>query len=87
MIDPNPTPKTNDLELLPFQTGFVRFAQLAARGGAGDIPIVPIGLQYERGSRWRVTIRFGSVISSSGDVEFICAGVEERVRVLSGLPT
>jgi len=84
-VDPNPTPKSDDSELLPFQSGFVRFAQMAERGGAGNVPIVPVGLEYERGPRWRVTIRFGPAVPSAGKVEVIRAGVEDRVRALSGL--
>lgn len=87
-IDPSFTPKTGD-EFLPFQPGFVRYAQIARRSGTSPVPIVPAGFVYERNpdsDRWRITLRFGPAIlagdasSASGTVQ----SVEQAVRKLSG---
>ena len=59
-IDPHPTPKTRDDEILPFQFGFVRIARDAHDSG---IPLctIPLGFHYEQmDERWRVTMRFGA---------------------------
>lgn len=85
-IDPNETPKTRDDELLPFQTGFVRFAQIAERTRGLNVPIVPAGLVYERGPKWKLTVRYGPAVpGSSGDVETLRLLVESKVAELSGL--
>ena len=57
-IDPGYTPKTRDDEVLPFQPGFLRLAALAERDGRGHVPIVPAGLEYSRGDRLAITVRF-----------------------------
>ena len=85
-VDPNPTPKRSDDELLPFQPGVVRIAQIAERGGVGRVPIVPVGLSYERGPRWRLTVRYGPPLAATGDPATLSAELERRVRELSGLP-
>lgn len=86
-IDPSFTPKSGD-ELLPFQPGFVRYAQIAERSGAGPVPIVPAGFVYQRApesGRWRIILRFGQAVrpdgavSEAGTVE----AVERAVRELS----
>jgi 1-acyl-sn-glycerol-3-phosphate acyltransferase len=86
-IDPSFTPKTGDDAFLPFQPGFVRFAALAERDGITRVPIVPVGLEYQRGDRWRVTVRFGLPVTRLLEVDVrdqVCA-IEEEVRRLSGL--
>jgi 1-acyl-sn-glycerol-3-phosphate acyltransferase len=86
-IDPGFTPKTGDDAFLPFQPGFVRFAALAERDGITRVPIVPVGLEYQRGDRWRVTVRFGLPVTRLFDVDVrdqVCA-IEEEVRRLSSL--
>ena len=86
-IDPGYTPKQGDDDVLPFQPGFARLAALAARRGI-EAPIVPAGLEYARGERWRVALRFGEprMTSSAADVPGVIADVECEVRRLSGLP-
>lgn len=65
---------------LPFATGFRTIAGLAQRGGASDVAIVPVGFRYEpRGTRWRVTARFGPPLAASSGA----AAVERAVRELS----
>ena len=64
-IDPHPTPKTHDDEILPFQPGFVRIAREAQDSG---IPLctIPLGFHYEQvegvgryDALWRVVgVRF-----------------------------
>jgi putative membrane protein len=82
-IDPNPTPKQSDDEILPFRDGFVRFARMAERSGVPSVPIVPAGLRYERGSHWRLTIRYGPAIAVSDDLQAVRGQVEAQVRLLS----
>ncbi|MCC6790796.1 MAG: 1-acyl-sn-glycerol-3-phosphate acyltransferase [Thermomicrobiales bacterium] len=83
-IDPNPTPKQSDDEILPFRDGFARFARMAERSGVPSVPIVPAGLRYERGPRWRLTIRYGPAVTVSDDIQAIRDRVEAQVRLLSG---
>jgi 1-acyl-sn-glycerol-3-phosphate acyltransferase len=87
-IDPGFTPKTDDDAFLPFQPGFLRFAALAERDGFARVPIVPVGLEYQRGDRWRVTVRFGLPVTCVSDVDIRdqVTAIEEEVRRLSGLP-
>jgi 1-acyl-sn-glycerol-3-phosphate acyltransferase len=86
-IDPSFTPKTGDDAFLSFQPGFVRFAALAERDGITRVPIVPVGLEYQRGNRWRVTVRFGLPVTRLPDVDIgdQVTAIEEEVRRLSGL--
>ena len=87
-IDPSYTPKTDDAAFLPFRPGFMRFVALAERDGLTHVPIVPVGLEYRRGDRWRLTIRFGQPIAfaSDGDYAGQVLAIEEQVRRLSGSP-
>jgi putative membrane protein len=86
-IDPGYTPKQADDAVLPFQPGFARLAALAAARGL-QVPIVPTGLAYARGERWRVTLRFGEprLVNNRAGAARAIAGVEREVRRLSGLP-
>jgi putative membrane protein len=87
-IDPSFTPKTGDDAFLAFQPGFFHFARLAERDGITRVPIVPVGLQYQRGDRWRVAVRFGQPVAlcPERDVHAQVAAIEQQVRQLSGLP-
>ena len=59
-IDPHPTPKIRDDEILPFQSGFVRIAREAHDAGI-SLCTIPLGFHYEQvDERWRVTMRFGA---------------------------
>jgi 1-acyl-sn-glycerol-3-phosphate acyltransferase len=84
-VDPSYTPKTGDDAFLPFQPGFLRIAALAEQDGVTRVPIVPVGLAYQRGERWRVTVRFGRPITLSPGVSLRdqVATIEEQVRNLS----
>jgi 1-acyl-sn-glycerol-3-phosphate acyltransferase len=87
-IDPNYTPKTRDDEFLPFRPGFLRFAALAERDGRTRVPIIPTGLEYKRGERWELTVRFGSPVSIGTGSSLSEQGkaIERDVRRLSGHP-
>jgi len=85
-IDPIYTPKTMPDEFLPFKPGFVSVARAAERRLAAKLPIVPIGLHYERGRPWIGYITFGKPIYQdrfSTKPEMI-AFIEREVRTLSG---
>ena len=47
-IDPGFTPKVDDGAFLPFEPGFLRFVALAEQDGMTRVPIVPVGLEYQR---------------------------------------
>ncbi len=86
-IDPHYTPKIADDEFLPFQPGFLRFAALAERDGVTHVPIIPVGLEYTRGHRWRVVVRFGEAISFARGAAYEARvnAIEDQVRRLSNI--
>lgn len=86
-VDPGFTPKANDDTFLPFESGFLRFVALAEQDGVTCVPIVPVGFEYQRHGRWRVTVRFGHPARRSPDVASHAqvTAIEEQVRRLSGL--
>jgi 1-acyl-sn-glycerol-3-phosphate acyltransferase len=86
VVDPHPTPQRADGEMLPFQPGTVRFAELAARQLSASIPVVPVGLRYTRGRRWRLDLTFGEplLISPESNLDESLATLEAEVRRLSG---
>jgi putative membrane protein len=86
-VDPGYTPKTGDDAFLPFRPGFLRFVEMAERDGPLHVPIVPAGLEYRRGDRWALTVRFGEPVAldRAGSRADQVHAVEERVRCLSGL--
>ena len=81
-IDPGFTPKADDGAFLPFESGFLRFAALAEQDGITRVPIVPVGLEYQRRDRWRVTVRFGHPVTRLADVDLRnqVSAIEEQVR-------
>ena len=87
VVDPHPTLQRADGEMLPFQPGTVRFAVLAARQLSASIPVVPVGLRYTRGRRWRLDLTFGDplLIGPDSDLDECLATVESEVRRLSGV--
>ena len=90
-VDPGYTPKTDDAAFLPFAPGFARLVALAQRDGRTRVPVVPTGLHYTRGPRWRLTLRYGRPCFLEAGKEreafdrFV-REVEERVRALSAAP-
>lgn len=86
-IDPSFTPKQRD-EFLPFHEGFVRYARLAERAGAGEVPIVPLGFHYEQpepDGKWRIVARYGAPVRlTEGPDPDLVARIESEVRRLSG---
>lgn len=87
VIDPHPTLQRADGEMLPFQPGTVRFAVLAARQMSASIPVVPVGLCYTRGRRWRLDLTFGTplLIGPDSDLDASLTSLESEVRRLSGV--
>jgi 1-acyl-sn-glycerol-3-phosphate acyltransferase len=87
VIDPHPTPQRAEGEMLPFQPGTVRFAELAARKLNRAIPIVPVGLGYTRSRRWHLDLAFGQplLIGPDSDPEESLARLQAEVRRLSGI--
>jgi 1-acyl-sn-glycerol-3-phosphate acyltransferase len=85
-VDPGYTPKSDDDAFLPFRLGFLRFVAIAERDGMTQVPIVPAGLEYRRGDRWRLTVRFGSptALDPKRDHAEQVLAIEEQVRRLSG---
>ncbi len=87
-IEPGERRTRPDDVLLPFAPGFTSIVQLAQRGGAAPVPIVPAGLQYERRcERYAITLRLGEPILLDGSLsrEQAVTWIETRVRLLSGL--
>ena len=87
-VDPGYTPKRDDDAFLPFRPGFLRFVAMAERDGLTRVPIVPVGLEYRRGDRWNLIVRFGPPIMLAPGVaaaEQVLA-IENQVRLLSGVP-
>jgi 1-acyl-sn-glycerol-3-phosphate acyltransferase len=86
-VDPSVTPKTDEDAFLPFESGFLRFVELAEQDGITCVPIVPVGFEYQRHDRWRVTVRFGLPVKRSREVASHAqvVAIEARVRRLSGL--
>lgn len=87
VIDPHPTPQRADGEMLPFQPGTVRFAELAARQLDRAIPVVPVGLRYTRSRRWQLDLAFGEplLIGPDNDLDESLATLQSEVRRLSGI--
>ncbi len=85
-IDPTWTPKTHDDELLPFQPGVVRIARRAVQQGT-EVPIVPVGLEYHPGDRWKLDLRFGEprMLAAKDHDDVMLADLERAVAELSGL--
>ncbi len=83
-VDPAYTPKTGD-EFLPFEPGFARLVALAQRASGPRVPIVPAGLAYARGPRWKLTLRYGPPLyldQTTNRFAFV-REVEAWVKILS----
>jgi 1-acyl-sn-glycerol-3-phosphate acyltransferase len=83
-VDPAATPKPDLDAWLHFRPGVVRLATLAAMNGM-RVPIIPAGLAYEKGDRWRVALRFGAPVFVDGRAGETAAlqEIEDQVRRLS----
>jgi putative membrane protein len=86
-IDPHYTPKTRDEELLPFKAGFLSIAVAAEKRYGAKIPLIPVGLRYERGSKWTAHVAFGGAVGKSSLTcrETLLKNVEREVARLSGI--
>jgi len=84
-VDPGYTPKTGDDSFLPFDPGFIHVIERAQRRGGRPVAVVPTGLRYERGDRWRVTLRFGApqYLDNTTDRAAFVMEIERSVRRLS----
>lgn len=88
-VDPTFTPKQGEA-FLTFEPGFLRYATIAERSGAGSVAIVPVGFAYERthAGRWKIDVRFGAARfpkqgAKSGD---LAVAIEADVIRLSAAP-
>lgn len=86
-VDPVFTPKAGDDDFLPFREGFAKLVRLAQRSIACQVPVIPAGLEYHRGKRYHVTLRFGApqYLDPGHNLAAFAADVETQVRQLSGL--
>ncbi|MEO6888872.1 MAG: carotenoid biosynthesis protein [Ktedonobacteraceae bacterium] len=84
-IDPTYTPKSDAMPFLPFRPGFARLVQMAERGGQVEVAVVPAGLSYTPGKRWRVALRFGPALYrlTFATAEQFIDAIEQQVRTLS----
>jgi putative membrane protein len=85
VVDPTAsgaTPRARDADgMLPFAAGFRTIAAAAWRAGARDVAIVPVGLRYEpRGTRWRITARFGAPLAAGATAATVATAVHELSR-------
>jgi putative membrane protein len=83
-IDPNPTPKTNLHEFLPFRDGVVRIAGMAATCEK-PVVIIPTGFSYRQSDQWEITVRFGMPFVVTGRVRDpgMITAIEQDVHQLS----
>jgi putative membrane protein len=86
-IDPGYTPKLGDNAFLPFQPGVARLASMASTD-RDPVPVIPVGFHYQRGPRWKVTMRFGSpvTIPDRSCEQPKLAELQSRVEALSSVP-
>jgi putative membrane protein len=84
-VDPTFTPKSGLEDWLPFSPIFGRIAARAERSCGRPVPIVPVGLAYEPGDRWRVRLRFGpaTTLGAAGGSVALTRTVETTVAMLS----
>jgi putative membrane protein len=82
-VDPRRTPKRTPNEFLPFRAGFASAVALAGRRLSSRVPVVPVGLAYEPGPRWRVTLRCGAPLYLDGRRAPLVRAVQARVEALS----
>lgn len=74
--------------LLPLRPGLTAIIEWHERRVGGCAPIVPVGLSYQRGERWRVDLRFGAPLTradASDRVDFLQT-LDHQIRHLSRLP-
>ncbi len=86
-IDPGYTPKSGDDTFLPFHPGVVRLASMASTA-RDPVPVIPVGFHYQRGPRWKVTMRFGPPlwIPDRASERAVLADLEQWVASLSVPP-
>lgn len=61
-IDPNYTPKKGADELLSFKPGFAAIVAAAEKKLGEGIPVIPVGIHYERGTKWTAHLNFGRAV-------------------------
>ncbi len=87
-IEPFGVRTRDDDTLLPFAAGFTSIVQLAQRGGAPAVPIVPAGLAYHAAdAKQGVTLRLGEPLFMDGSLprEAVVRAMEAEVARLSGV--
>jgi uncharacterized membrane protein/1-acyl-sn-glycerol-3-phosphate acyltransferase len=85
-IDPNGHKKSAD-EFLPFDSGFTAIVRTAERRSGLQIPLIPVGFNYERdkSGRWDIQLRVGAPVylaHYSSDSSLV-ADLQARVQKLS----
>ena len=86
-IDPNYTPKKTPEDFLSFKTGFAAIAVAAEKRLGDKIPIIPVGLSYQRNHCWIGQINFGRAVFTAdfASRSLLVKSLEEQVVKLSGL--
>jgi putative membrane protein len=87
-IDPEWRTKPDDMTILPFRSGFVRFVCRAERTGAGPVPIIPAGIWAAPPDYRRFILRFGPAhFTRNVAPARLVDEIEHAVRALSLPPT
>jgi 1-acyl-sn-glycerol-3-phosphate acyltransferase len=94
VFDPRPSPREPGAALLHFARGAADLAWHARRRFERAVPIIPVGLAYQRprqrgrSQRWQVSLRFGPplTVDTGQSREEVTRLLEQRVATLSGLP-
>ncbi len=84
-IDPSGSRKVDPAAWLPFESGFLKMAELAERDGRTEVTLVPVGFSYTATAhnRWSIEARVGAPFRHG---ERNMADIEDRVRALSQMP-
>jgi putative membrane protein len=84
-VDPRWSPKTGPDAMLPFRPGCATIWRLATKRAGTAVPVVPAGLAYTAGARWRATLRFGAALPLDGMGASFLRLAEHSVAALSGM--
>lgn len=86
-IDPNYTPKKSVEELLPFNAGFAAIVAAAEKKLGKGIPVIPVGIHYEQGTKWTAHLNFGTAVYATDfpSRAALVKHLEIEVAALSGM--
>ena len=81
-VDPGSTPKLSTSDWLRFEPGAVRLARLASTRQGAPVPLIPVGLHYQEGPKWKVSLRFGTPmeVTRREDEARVLADLEQEVQ-------